>query len=49
MAPSGVEKVFCTISGSQDIRKTIWCIRFQEFENNEQSTILNSDSVGIYA
>ena len=29
--------------------KTILGIRFQEFENNEQSTILKSDTAGIYA
>ena len=49
IALSGVQKLFCTISGSRDIRKTIWGIRFQEFENNEQSAILKLDTVGIEA
>ena len=35
------------ILGSRDIRKTIWDLRLQEFENNEQSTILKSDTAGI--
>ena len=32
IALSGVQKHFCIISGSRDISKTIWGIRFQEFE-----------------
>ena len=32
IAPSGVQKLFCTISGSRDINKTMWGIRFQEFQ-----------------
>ena len=32
LALSGVQKHFCMISGSWDISKTIWGIRFQEFE-----------------
>ena len=29
IAPSGVQKHFCTISGNRSISKTIWGIRFQ--------------------
>ena len=32
IALSGVQKHFCIISGSRDISKTIWGIRFQEFD-----------------
>ena len=40
IALSGVQKHFCIISGSRDISKTIWGIRFQEFE------IVNNFEIG---
>ena len=49
IALSGVQNLFCTKLGSWDISKTIWAIRFQEFEKNDQSNIFKSDTATIYA
>ena len=46
MSLSGLQKHFCMVSGSCDISKTIWGIRFQAFD---QSNIFRSDATGIYA
>ena len=43
VGPSGVQKLLCMISGSRGISKTIWGIKFQEFE------IMKSDAVVIDA
>ena len=41
IAPSGVQKHFCTIAGSRGIRKKICGIRFQEIEKINNLISLN--------
>ena len=41
MALSGVQKHFCTISGSHGLSKKIWGTKFQEFEIKNNLISLN--------